>query len=352
MSLLPSAQQLIDLAEQGKLPGSMIRFAIRQLCKRRLANETARDPQSQQQRFQALIRQLRESPIALETDAANEQHYEVPTAFYLNSLGARLKYSCAYYPNHNTTLDQAELAMLELYGERAQLEDGQHILELGCGWGSLTLWMAEQYPNAQITAVSNSSTQKTHIDEICETRGFDHVDVVTTDVNHLKLNTNQFDRAISIEMFEHMRNYQHLLEQISCWLKFDGLLFVHIFAHRYLMYPFEVKSDTDWMSKYFFTGGLMPAVDTLLHFQDHLSLQERWLVNGKHYQKTCNHWLEKLDHNKQVIAPHFAQCYGQDQAAVWIQRWRMFYMSCAELFGMNKGNEWLVAHYLFENRSS
>ena len=349
---MPTTQYFIDFAEQGKVPDTLIRYAIRQLCKRRLVNETAGDPELQQARFQALIQELAESPIALETDAANEQHYEVPTPFYLNSLGARLKYSCALYPSENTTLDQAEEAMLKLYGERAQLQDRQHILELGCGWGSLTLWMAEQYPNASITAVSNSATQKTHIDQACLAQGFSNVTVITSDINELQLNEQQFDRVVSIEMFEHMRNYQHLLQQISTWLKADGKLFVHIFAHRYLMYPFEVKGATDWMSKYFFTGGLMPAVDTLLHFQDHLSLKQRWLVNGQHYQKTCNHWLQKLDQNKQIIIPHLADCYGQESANIWLQRWRLFYMACAELFGTNGGNEWLVAHYLFENRSA
>ena len=344
-------QSLINLAEQGKVPDVLIRFGIRYLCGRRLANETASDPERQQQRFQDLIEQLKQSPIAIETQAANEQHYEVPTPFYVNSLGARLKYSCAYYPERDTNLDQAELAMLRLYAERAQLSDGQAILELGCGWGSLTLWMAEQYPNAQITGVSNSATQKSYIDEACKAKGFKNVNIITSDINDLTLDAGQFDRAISIEMFEHMRNYQHLLAQISSWLKPDGKLFVHIFAHRYLMYPFEVNGDTDWMSKYFFTGGLMPAVDTLLHFQDHLSVQQRWLVNGQHYQKTCNHWLLKLDQNKQLIRPHLALCYGEDMADIWLQRWRLFYMACAELFGLNKGNEWLVAHYLFENRS-
>lgn len=350
MNLFPTAHSLISLAEQGKVPDALIRFAIRQLCRRRLVNEKLSDPECQQQRFYDLIEQLKQSPIAVQTEAANEQHYEVPTAFYVNSLGARLKYSCAYYVEQGSTLDQAELAMLELYGERANLRDGQSILELGCGWGSLTLWMAEQYPAAKITAVSNSATQKSHIDETCEARGIENVTVITSDINDLSLEKDQFDRAISIEMFEHMRNYQYLLAQISTWLKAEGQLFVHIFAHRYLMYPFEVERDTDWMSKYFFTGGLMPAVDTLLHFQDHLALQRRWLVNGQHYQKTCNHWLAKLDQNKQLIRPHLAQCYGDDQADVWMQRWRLFYMACAELFGINEGNEWLVAHYLFENR--
>jgi len=344
---LPFAGKLIDLAEAGKIPDVLIRFGIRQLCSARLRQEAYKDPEAQQQRFQTLIEQLRESSIAIETDAANEQHYEVPTEFYLASLGKRLKYSCAYYPTKNSTLDQAEEAMLALYGERAQLAQGQAILELGSGWGSLTLWMAEHFPTSKITAISNSSTQKKYIDQQCELKGFDNVQVITADINELELQAEQFDRVVSIEMFEHMRNYQSLLERISTWMRPGGKLFVHIFVHRFLMYPFEVRGQQDWMSKYFFTGGLMPSADTLLHFQDHLNLQQRWLVNGQHYQKTCNHWLTKTDQNRDEILRAFELSYPADQAQLWFQRWRMFYMACAELFGMQSGTQWMVAHYLF-----
>ena len=345
---LPFAGKLIKLAEQGKLPDSLVRYGIRRLCKQRLKDELIDQPERQQQRFQALIEELRQSPIAIETDAANEQHYEVATDFYLASLGKRLKYSCAYYPEASTTLDQAEEHMLSLYSERAELADGQKILELGCGWGSLTLWMAEHYPKSQITAVSNSSTQKTHIDKQCEQRGYNNVTIITADVNALELEERQFDRAISIEMFEHMRNYKQLLERISSWLVSDGKLFVHIFAHRNVMYPFDVKSEHDWMSKYFFTGGLMPSIDTLLHFQEQLKLERRWLVNGQHYEKTCNHWLQKTDANKNRIIKAFQQDYSHEDAEKWFHRWRIFYMSCAELFGLDNGSQWLVAHYLFK----
>ncbi len=346
---LPFAAKLIELAEQGKLPDSAVRYGIRRLCKQRLKDELIDHPELQQQRFQKLIEELRQSPIAIETDAANEQHYEVATDFYLASLGKRLKYSCAYYPQADTTLDQAEEHMLALYSERAELANQQNILELGCGWGSLTLWMAEHYPDSHITAVSNSSTQKAHIDQQCQQAGFDNVTVITADVNALELDADQFDRVISIEMFEHMRNYRQLLARISNWLKPDGKLFVHIFAHRNVMYPFDVKSESDWMSKYFFTGGLMPSIDTLLHFQEQLSLESRWLVNGQHYEKTCNHWLEKTDQNKDRIIAAFRQDYNQQDAEIWFHRWRIFYMSCAELFGLDHGRQWMVAHYLFNN---
>jgi len=346
---LPLAGKLIELAEQGKLPDSLVRYGIRRLCKQRLKDELIDHPEQQQQRYQKLIEELRQSPIAIETDAANEQHYEVATDFYLASLGKRLKYSCAYYPNTNTTLDQAEEHMLTLYSERAELTDGQDILELGCGWGSLTLWMAEHYPNSKITAVSNSSTQKQHIDKQCKQSGYQNVTIITADVNALELEENQFDRTVSIEMFEHMRNYKQLLGRISKWLKTGGKLFVHIFAHRNVMYPFNVKSEQDWMSKYFFTGGLMPSIDTLLHFQDQLNLQSRWLVNGKHYEKTCNDWLVKTDQNKARIIRAFKEDYSSEEAEIWFHRWRIFYMSCAELFGLENGSQWMVAHFLFSN---
>ena len=349
---LPFTEKLIELAEQGKLPDFLVRYGIRKLCRQRLSDELIRNPEEQQNRYQHLIEELRQSPIAIETDAANEQHYEVATDFYLASLGKRLKYSCAYYPDADTTLDQAEEHMLGLYSQRAQLADGQDILELGCGWGSLTLWMAERYPNSRITAISNSSTQKQHIEKQCAEQGFNNVTIITADVSTLELDKDQFDRAISIEMFEHMRNYKQLMCRISRWLKTDGKLFVHIFAHRNVMYPFDVKSEQDWMSKHFFTGGLMPSIDTLLHFQDQLNLQSRWLVNGKHYQRTCNHWLKKTDQNKARIIKAFEKDYDTQEAETWFHRWRIFYMSCAELFGIDNGSQWMVAHFLFKNRQN
>lgn len=341
---------LINFAERGYLPDALLRFGIRRLCQQRLDDEGAQDCARADARFNQLIADLKSSPVAIETAAANAQHYELPTEFFQLCLGKRLKYSSAFYPNGDESLDQAEAHMLRLYSERAQLRDGQAILELGCGWGSLTLWMAEHYPNARITAVSNSATQRQHIEAECRKRGFDHVRVITCDANVLNFEADQFDRCISIEMFEHMRNYQTLLGSISRWLKPDGELFVHIFVHRYLMYPFEVEGDDNWMGKYFFTGGLMPSADTLLHFADALSLQQRWLVPGRHYAQTSNHWLENQDANKIRIREILIQTYGADLADVWAQRWRMFWMSCAELFDYNQGNEWMVAHYRFSNR--
>jgi len=285
--------------------------------------------------------------VALHVDAANRQHYEVPAAFFHRCLGKRLKYSSCYYATGSETLDEAEEAMLALYGERAQLADGQHILELGCGWGSLTLWMAERYPNAQITAVSNSNSQREYILGQCRTRGLINVTVLTRDVNHLMLDAETFDRCVSIEMFEHMRNYPQLLQRIHRWLRPEGKLFVHIFVHRTLMYPFETEGDDNWMGRHFFTGGLMPAADTLLFFQQHLQLQQRWLLDGTHYERTANHWLANQDREKEVVMAVLRQTYGDASAALWHQRWRMFWMACAELFGYQQGQQWQVAHYLF-----
>ena len=240
--------------------------------------------------------------------------------------------------------------MLTLYSERAELADGQHILELGCGWGSLTLWMAEKYPNASITAVSNSATQRMHIEAACRERGWQHVKVITCDVNVLDLDANQFDRVVSVEMFEHMRNYQTLLSRISKWMKQDAKLFVHIFCHRYVMYPFETEGDNNWMGQYFFTGGIMPSADTLLHFQQDMSIDQRWLVSGEHYEKTSNHWLANQDAHHDEIMQIMKTTYGEKDAKCWFNRWRIFWLSCAELFGLEDGNEWLVAHYLFNKR--
>ena len=342
-----AAPGLLGWAERGWLPDGLVRLGIRRMCAERLKAEQAGGASKQSARFLAQIEALRHSPVAIHTDAANAQHYELPPAFFQACLGRRLKYSCAYYPRGDETLDQAEAAMLELYGQRAQLADGQDILELGCGWGSLTLWMAERYPNARITGVSNSRTQREHILAQAARRGLGNVEIITCDVNQLELAEHQFDRAVSIEMFEHMRNYQHLLGKVSGWLKPGGKLFVHIFCHRSLMYPFETQGDDNWMGKYFFTGGLMPSADTLLHFQQDLAIEDRWLLPGTHYQRTANHWLENQDRNEREVLEVLAAAYGSEDARRWSQRWRMFWMACAELFGYEEGRQWLVAHYRF-----
>ena len=345
-----AASGLLGLAERAMLPDALVRFGIRRLCAQRLREERAGGLQAQYERHRLRIEQLRESPVAIHTDAANRQHYELPARFFADCLGARLKYSCCYYPRGDESLDQAEEAMLALYAQRAGLADGQDILELGCGWGSLTLWMAERYPNARILAVSNSQPQRDYILKRCLERGIANVWVLTEDVNRLSLEPTRFDRCVSVEMFEHMRNYDTLLSRIAGWLRPDGKLFVHVFCHRDLLYPFEVDGKNDWMGQHFFTGGLMPSADTLLCFQRDLSLEQRWLLDGRHYQRTAEHWLQRQDAKRDIVLETLQQAYGERGAVLWLQRWRMFWMACAELFGYAQGQEWGVAHYLFSRR--
>ena len=342
---------LVAWAERGLVPDAALRAGIRRLCAQRLKDESEGGIEAQSLRFSQRIAELADSPLALHVDAANRQHYEVPAAFFHACLGKRMKYSSCYYPTGSETLDQAEEAMLELYGQRAGLADGQNILELGCGWGSLTLWMAERYPQARITAVSNSHSQRQHIMAQCQARGLDNVEVLTRDVNLLELPSAQFDRCVSVEMFEHVRNYERLLARIAQWLKPDGALFVHIFAHRTLMYPFETDGGDNWMGRHFFTGGLMPAAETLLHFQHDLQLQQRWLLDGTHYQRTADHWLANQDAHRGEVMAILREAYGA-AAPLWFQRWRMFWMACAELFGYDHGREWMVAHYRFAKEAA
>lgn len=343
------AAGLLGLAERGLIPDVLLRIGMRRLCAERLREERAGGVDGQSTRFVERIDALRHSPVALEADAANTQHYELPPEFFRLCLGPRLKYSSCYFPRGDESLAAAEEAMLASYGERAELADGQAILELGCGWGSLTLWMAEHYPNARITAVSYSHSQRRFIEAQCSQRGLLNVAVMTCDVNVLDLPPAQFDRCVSVEMFEHLRNYQTLMQRIAAWLKPGGKLFVHHFSHRTLMYPFETQGEDNWMGRHFFTGGLMPAVDTLLYFQDALHVDHRWLVDGTHYQKTADLWLARQDRQRDAVLAVLREAYG-DHAALWFQRWRMFWMACAELFGFAGGSEWLVTHYRFVRR--
>ena len=340
------APGLLGLAERGLLPDALVRLGIRRMCAERLRSEQHGALAAESERFAAQIEALRASPLAIHTEAANAQHYELPAEFFAQCLGPRLKYSCCYFPRGGESLAEAEEAMLQLYGERAELADGQHILELGCGWGSLTLWMAERCPHAHITAVSNSHGQRHHIEQQCRARALDNVRVLTRDVNSLILDGAQFDRCVSIEMFEHMRNYEVLLRRIATWLKPDGKLFVHLFAHRTLMYPFATDGADNWLGRHFFTGGLMPSADTLLHFQSELALERRWLLDGTHYSRTANLWLARQDEQRERVLAVLRVNYGAN-ASLWFERWRIFWMACAELFGYAGGREWLVAHYRF-----
>lgn len=338
------------LIARGTLPDSVIRFGIRRRLAKVLRQHVKSSPEAQKEAVLAHVASLKESPVAVATDEANQQHYEVPTAFYQHVLGARLKYSSALFDSPNQSLDAAEENMLRLSCERAELTDGQRILELGCGWGSLSLWMAEQYPNARITAVSNSSTQKAFIDSRIKELNLKNLEIVTA--NMIDFDTSDtFDRVVSVEMFEHMKNYEELMRRVASWLRPGGKLFVHIFTHRVAAYHYEVQSEDDWMSEHFFTGGQMPSHNLLSHFQDDLKLEADWEVSGQHYEWTSEAWLRNMDAHRDEILPLFRETYGPDLTEQWWHYWRVFFMACAELWGYRNGKEWMVSHYRFQKPS-
>jgi cyclopropane-fatty-acyl-phospholipid synthase len=341
---------LIRIAETGRLNDRFIRFGIRTLLRQRLGEIKKIASPNLTAYKSEFIDMMSNSSVAIKTDLANEQHYEVTSEFFKVTLGKHLKYSCCFYDKKNSELDEAEKRAIEITLERAQLMDGQDILELGCGWGSLSLYMAQQYPNSNITAISNSSSQKDFIDQEVEKLSLQNLKVITADMSSFQID-KQFDRIISVEMFEHMRNYRVLYERISRWLKPEGLFFKHIFTHRDTPYQFQVKSDSDWMSRYFFSGGMMPSADLPSYFNEHLELVNQWQWNGWHYARTCDDWLKKTDQHKSKIISLFNETYGHDKAHIWFNRWRIFYMSCAELFAFNNGREWLVSHYLMRRKS-
>lgn len=332
--------------EKDKIPDFLIRAGIRRLLRQRLKDEKKETNALQKQHLLLLVEELKQSPIAIHTKDANEQHYEVPTEFYQYCLGKHLKYSSGFWKDGVTDIDTSEQDMLELTCERAELQNGQEVLELGCGWGSLSLFMAEKFPDSNFTVVSNSRTQKIYIDEQAKLRGIKNLAVITADINEFKTD-KEFDRVVSVEMFEHLRNYELLFHKIAHFLKNDGKMFVHIFTHKEYAYKFEVKDESDWMSKYFFTGGIMPSNNLFSYFNTDLIIRRQWIVNGMHYSKTSEAWLQNMDRNRDKIIPLFEEAYGKDQTLKWWVYWRVFYMACAELWGYNKGEEWMVCHYLF-----
>jgi cyclopropane-fatty-acyl-phospholipid synthase len=337
---------VIQSLEKDIFPDWLIRLRIRQLVKLRLKQETKANPTEQLAHKLAYIQSLKNSPIAVHTEAANEQHYEVPSDFYKYVMGYRMKYSSGYWPKSDTSFAESEDAMLNLSFDRAEIEDGMSVLDLGCGWGSVSLTLAEKYPKCKVTGVSNSSTQKQFIDSEAKRRGLKNLEIITKDMNHFKI-SKKFDRIISVEMLEHMKNYELLFEKLSTFLKPKGKFFIHIFTHKTFAYPFEVIDETDWMAKYFFTGGQMPSDDLFLYFQKNFKIENHWRLSGTHYQKTSEAWLANMYKNEEAIKKIFAETYGTEQATKWWVYWKVFFMSCAELFGYDKGNEWLVSHYLF-----
>ena len=333
------------LAERGLVPDWLIRMGIRRLCSQRLRLENRTFPGDRNPTIAELADQWSREPIAVFTDKANQQHYEVPTDFFLHVLGPRLKYSCGLFDWPETTLVEAEEAMLTLTCQRAEIVDGMDLLDLGCGWGSLSLWLAEKYPSSKIQAVSNSRTQREFIQCRAAERGLTNIEVQTADMRDFATN-RKFDRVVSVEMFEHLRNHEEILRRIRGWLQPTGKLFVHIFTHQRLAYTFGIEGESNWLGRHFFTGGMMPSEDLLNYYPDDLIIEKQWRVSGQHYRRTSDAWLANLDAQRATILQLFAAQPGADSPAIKLQRWRMFFPACSELFGYAQGEEWGVTHYL------
>lgn len=351
MNLLSIA---IAAVEQGMAPDRVTRLAIHRLCRQRLRETEAASFRRSADRAN-FLKSLYDGPIAHQPEKANEQHYELPAEFFQLLLGPRLKYSCCYWPDGGGSLADAENAALDLTCQRADLQDGQDILELGCGWGSLSMWMAERYPASRVTVVSNSAPQRQFIESTATRLRLTNLRVVTADMNHFApqrvTGDDRFDRIVSVEMFEHMRNYNLLLARVGAWLRPDGKLFVHHFCHRQWSYPFETRGSADWMGRYFFTGGMMPGADLLREFDRNLRVTEEWNWNGLHYQRTAQAWLANLDACRGDALDILKTAYGDKDARRWFGRWRVFLMAVAELFGYGGGEEWFVAHRLLQPSS-
>ena len=337
----------ISWIESGKLPDSVIRAGIRRLNRQRLEDIGASDIELADDAINAFVTQMKSSEIAPVPHLANEQHYEVPAEFFNQVLGPNGKYSCCYWGNGAETLLQAETDALEISCNRACIEDGMDVLDLGCGWGSLSLWIAEQFPACRVTSVSNSTPQRHWIESRAKERGLNNIRVITCDMNDFQAERT-FDRIVSVEMFEHMRNYEKLFGRVASWLKPDGRFFMHIFCHRSVPYEFEDNGPSDWMGRHFFSGGIMPSAELPLRFQRDLSLIQRDSWNGTHYERTANAWLQQIDERREQVLPLLASTYGAANAEQWFQRWRIFFMACAELFGLSNGSEWYVSHYVFQ----
>lgn len=337
---------ITDIAERGWFPQAAVRWGIRRLVRQRESEELLRLADGRLPVLRRWIEEMRGSPVALATDEANEQHYEVPAAFFQACLGAQLKYSSAFYPEGTETLDEAETAMLDLTAANAELEDGQNVLELGCGWGSLSLYMAERYRNSQITSVSNSASQKSFIDGQAATRGLSNLAVLTADMNTFTAPAGrEYDRVVSVEMFEHMRNWESLLNRIHPWLRQEGKLFLHVFSHPEFFYPYETEGEDNWMGRHFFTGGMMPTHDILDHLEIPFTVEATLPLSGRHYAQTALHWHENLIARRSHIIDVLTTTYGSSEAHRWFNRWSLFFLACHELFAHKAGRSWQLAHH-------
>ena len=332
----------IWLAERGWIPDFLLRIAVKFISKARIKKSSSFSEKLD------VISSLRDGPIAELTPFANKQHYEVPPAFFEKVLGSKLKYSCSLFSDNQKSLNDAETEMLKTYIERANIRSKQEILDLGCGWGSFSLYAAQKFSDCNFTAVSNSDEQINFIKSKIQELGLTNLLALKQDINQLNLN-KKFDRIVSIEMFEHMRNYKNLLQRLSNLMTDDGLLFVHIFCHRQSAYFYEIKNQWDWMTKYFFTGGIMPSKDIFEFFDEDLTVAESWEINGKHYSKTSKSWLKNIDKNSKIVNQILNQHY--DEKNIWFNRWRIFFLACEEFFKINDGKEWFVSHYLLEKKN-
>jgi len=340
---------MIRLVQTHRVPDWLIRWGVRIVLRNSTRRLHAGGVEDQDAERRALMEKLRQSPIAIHTEDANRQHYEVPPDFFRLVLGRWMKYSCCYWPDGVETIDEAEEAMLDLTCQRARIEDGLEILDLGCGWGSLSLWIAQRYPNCRVVAVSNSQPQIAHIEARCREWGLSNVEAMVADVNDFAID-RRFDRVLSIEMFEHMKNYERLMAKIASCLKPDGTLFVHIFSHRGVAFEFHADDVSDWMAQTFFSGGTMPSDDLLLHFQRDLRLLDHWRVSGTHYARTLRAWLDKLDRHQPEVRQVLAETYGRNEQTRWLANWRLFFIVCEETWALRNGREYLISHYLFESR--
>lgn len=346
---------------KGIIPDFLLRRAVRRIINKRIKSQNKLDIEARFEYLKQFISELKSQPIAVETESANEQHYELPPEFFEKILGRNLKYSCCFWEDELSykklvkqndlidRLDRAEDKMLQLSAERAEIKNGQNILELGCGWGSFSFYLARKYEDSRIIAVSNSRDQINYINKLAARNKIDNLRAVKADINNFDTDA-KFDRVVSIEMFEHMKNYQKLLAKISKFLNEDARLFVHIFSHKFYPYNYQDSKKTDWMARYFFTGGTMPSQDLLHYFNDHLTIENQWAVSGEHYQKTLESWLKIMDQKKDELYPILESTYGAENAEKWWNYWRLFFISSAEFFGCSDGNEWFISQYLFQKK--